>query len=111
MSASAGRAISRILFYLIITVILVYTLFPFYWALRSSISPNADLFSTPVSYFPRHPTFGNYRLVFENRQFVRSLLNSVIVAFSVTALSLVIGTIGSYALGRFKFHGRTAVLY
>jgi trehalose/maltose transport system permease protein len=111
MNGSAGRAISRILFYLIIAVILVYTLFPFYWALRSSISSNTDLFSTPVSYFPRHPTLGNYRLVFENRQFVRSLLNSVIVAFSVTALSLVIGTIGSYALGRFKFHGRTAVLY
>jgi trehalose/maltose transport system permease protein len=92
-------------------VILVYTLFPFYWALRSSIAPNAELFATPVTYFPRHPTLGNYRLVFENRQFVRSLLNSTIVAFSVTALSLLIGTIGSYALGRFKFHGRTAVLY
>jgi trehalose/maltose transport system permease protein len=111
MNASAGRIISRVLFYLVIAVILVYTLFPFYWALRSSIAPNTELFATPVSYFPRHPTLSNYRLVFENRQFVRSLLNSTIVAFAVTALSLLIGTLGSYALGRFKFHGRAAVLY
>jgi len=111
MNGSAGRIISRALFYLVIAIILVYTLFPFYWALRSSIAPNAELFATPVSYFPHHPTLSNYRLVFENRQFVRSLLNSTIVAFSVTALSLLIGTMGSYALGRFKFHGRTAVLY
>lgn len=111
MNRSASRAISRILFYIVIAAILVYTLFPFYWAVRSSISPNRELFATPVSYFPRHPTLGNYRLVFENSQFLRALLNSTIVAVSVTLLSLLIGTVGSYALGRFKFRGRTAMLY
>src|SRR5438270_13351790 len=101
MSASPGRVVSRLFFLLIVVVILVYTLFPFYWAVRSSITPNAELFKTPVSYFPRHPTLGNYRLVLGNSQFLRALLNSTIVAFSVTGLSLLVGTIGSYALGRF----------
>ncbi len=111
MSASPARVISRLLFLLIVAVILVYTLFPFYWAVRSSITPNAELFKTPVSYFPSHPTLSNYQQVLSNNQFLRALLNSTIVAFSVTGLSLLIGTVGSYALGRFKFRGRTPMLY
>lgn len=101
----------RIAFYLLLAIITVYLIFPFYWALRSSITPDAALFKTPVEYFPANPTLSNYRSVLENAQFVRSLLNSAIVAGSVTILSLIIGAFASYALGRFRFRGRTPVLY
>jgi trehalose/maltose transport system permease protein len=101
----------RIGFYVLLAIILVYLIFPFYWAFRSSITPDNDLFLTPVQYFPESPTLDHYRAVFENGQFMRALLNSAIVAGSVTILSLVIGAFASYALGRFKFRGRTPVLY
>ena len=39
------------------------------------------------------------------------MINSTIVAGSVTVLSLVIGSLAAYALGRFRFHGRSFVLY
>jgi trehalose/maltose transport system permease protein len=103
--------VSRVLFYLLVLVILVYLLFPFYWALRSSITPDNALFTTPVQYFPENPTLSNYRQVFDSDIFVRALLNSTIVAGSVTILSLLIGAFASYALGRFKFRGRTPVMY
>lgn len=103
--------LSRVPFYLLVLVILVYLLFPFYWALRSSITPDNALFVTPVQYFPESPTLENYRKVFESDIFVRALLNSTIVAGSVTILSLVVGAFASYALGRFKFRGRTPVMY
>jgi len=99
------------LFYLLVLVILLYLLFPFYWALRSSITPDNALFATPVQYFPENPTLENYRAVFRSDIFVRALWNSALVAGSVTILSLVIGTFASYALGRFKFRGRTPVMY
>jgi len=111
MNTSAGRTISRLLFYLVLIIILVYTLFPFYWAVRSSIAPNNELFATPVSYFPRHPTLTNYRQIFASVQFVRALLNSAIVAIAVTGLSLLIGTVAAYSLGRFTFRGRSIILY
>ncbi len=101
----------RIGFYILLALILAYLIFPFYWAFRSSITPDNDLFRTPVQYFPASPTLDHYRAVFENGQFMRALLNSAIVAGSVTILSLVIGAFASYALGRFKFRGRTPVLY
>jgi trehalose/maltose transport system permease protein len=112
---SAGERLKgfarRLPFYLLLIVILFYLLFPFYWALRSSITPDSALFTTPVQYFPEEPTFTNYRLVLSDGQFQRALLNSSIVAISVTVLSLIIGAFASYAMGRFNFTGRTPVLY
>jgi len=101
----------RVLFYLLVLGILIYTMFPFYWAFRSSVSTQAELFATPVRYFPENPTFDNYKLIFQNGDFVSALRNSAIVAGSVTLLSLIIGALASYALGRFKFRGRTPIMY
>ena len=119
MSIASGAApagtrrnpILRILFFLLVAVIFVYTVFPFYWALRSSLTPNKDLFSTPVQYFPTHPTFANYQSVLGSGDFQRALLNSTIVALSVTLLSLAVGSLAAYALGRFRFRGRMVVMY
>jgi len=111
MTKTRGNPITRTLFYILVAAILIYILFPFYWALRSSISPNSELFTTPVRYFPANPTLDNYRQVLSNGLFLRAILNSTIVAGSVTLLALGIGVLGSYALGRFKFSGRTQILY
>jgi trehalose/maltose transport system permease protein len=101
----------RIPFYILIAVIFVYAVFPFYWALRSAFTPESDLFRTPVEYVPRNPTLDNFREVFSNGNFMRALLNSTIVAGSVTLIALVVGSLAGYALGRFRFRGRTATLY
>jgi trehalose/maltose transport system permease protein len=101
----------RIPFYVLIGVIFVYALFPFYWALRSSFTPDEDLFLTPVQYIPVDPTLDHYRDILSNSNFQDALLNSTIVAASVTLLALVIGSLAAYALGRFQFRGRTATLY
>jgi trehalose/maltose transport system permease protein len=106
-----GRTLFRVPFYLLIAIIFVYALFPFYWVIRSSFTPEVNLFQTPVKYWPTHPTLENYRQALSAGFFQHALLNSAIVAASVTLLSLAIGSFAAYALGRFKFHGRSFVLY
>jgi trehalose/maltose transport system permease protein len=101
----------RIPFYLLIAAIAFYCLFPFYWVLRSSFTPEVNLFQTPIKYFPAHPTLANYRGALSANFFTHALLNSAIVAGSVTILSLLIGSSAAFALGRFHFHGRSFVLY
>lgn len=101
----------RLLFFLLVAVIFFYTVFPFYWAIRSAITPDRDLFTTPVQYFPQHPTFANFQSVFSSGDFQRALLNSTIVAGSVVLIALTVGSLAAYALGRFKFRGRSALLY
>ena len=107
----AGRVLARIGFWLLIVVIGIYCLFPFYWALRSAITPDADLFNTPTQYFPSHPTWAHFHDALTASFFRRALLNSTIVAGAVTLLSLAIGSTAAYALGRFRFHGKSFVLY
>jgi trehalose/maltose transport system permease protein len=111
MSRSQSYYLSRTLFYVVLAIIFVYIVFPFYWAFRSSITPDGELFVTPVHYWPNQPTFDHYAQVLGDGQFVRSLGNSAIVAISTTLLALFIGTVGAYALGRFRFKGRLPVMY
>jgi trehalose/maltose transport system permease protein len=108
---SLRRLAKRTPFYLLIAAIFVFALFPFYWALRSAFTPNQDLFSTPVQYFPLDPTLSHFRNVLESGDFQHALVNSTIVAGSVTLLALAIGSLSAYALGRFQFRGRQATLY
>ena len=106
-----GRVLLRSPFYFLVALIFIYALFPFLWALRSAFTPDNALFSTPLQYFPRHPTFDNFRAAFEASFFRHALINSTIVAGSVTLLSLAVGSLAAYALGRFRFRGRSFVMY
>jgi trehalose/maltose transport system permease protein len=106
-----GRILLRSPFYFLVIVIFIYALFPFVWAIRSSITPDNALFSTPLQYFPKHPTLDNYKAAFQTDFFWHSLINSAIVAGTVTLLSLAIGSLAAYALGRFRFRGRGFVMY
>ncbi|MGH3143266.1 MAG: carbohydrate ABC transporter permease, partial [Gaiellales bacterium] len=103
--------IRRFPFYFLITLIFIYALFPFYWALRSAFIAESELFRTPVQYVPDHPTLENFRKVLSNEFFLRALLNSTIVALSVTLIALALGSLAGYALGRFRFRGRSVTLY
>ncbi|MGZ4351920.1 MAG: carbohydrate ABC transporter permease [Gaiellaceae bacterium] len=101
----------RLPFYGLLVVIIVYIAFPFYWALRSAFTPDGELFKTPVQYFPSHPTLTNFREALGSGDFQRALINSTIVALSVTVIAILLGSLAGYALGRFRFRGRSAALY
>jgi trehalose/maltose transport system permease protein len=106
-----GRMLVKVPFWILVVVIFIYALFPFYWALRSAFMPASELFETPIKYWPSDPTLQNFRDVLSSNFFRRALLNSTIVAGSVTLISLAIGSLAAYALGRFRFRGRSFVLY
>ncbi len=106
-----GRFVYKLPFWLLIAAIFVYALFPFYWAIRSAFTPESQLFRTPLSYFPSHPTLANFREALSTSTFQHALINSTIIAGAVTLISLAIGSLAAYALGRFRFRGRSGVLY
>ncbi len=105
-------------FYLLLAFILLYLLFPFYWAVNSSLKTEAQLQMTPATFVPRDPvsgdispSFQNYRVIFDNQQFVRGIWNSTVVAASTTTLALVAGSFAAFALGKLRFRGRKPALY
>jgi trehalose/maltose transport system permease protein len=99
----------RVLFYLLVLVILVFNLFPFVYALVSSFRPSNDLFSTEL--FPKALALDHYQAVFKDVRFVGSLVNSIIVAGVTVLISLALGSLCAYALGRLPFRFKGSVLY
>jgi trehalose/maltose transport system permease protein len=101
MTARAGFA-------LLVAAIVVYSLFPFYWALVSSLKIGADLFQADL--IPPRISFANYAEIFVEQPFGRNLLNSLVVASATVTLATALACFAGYALGRVKFRGRGTVL-
>ncbi|MGE5592446.1 MAG: carbohydrate ABC transporter permease [Betaproteobacteria bacterium] len=106
----------RIMLYVAVVAIVVWTLAPVAWLAISSITPYNELISDRATHwFPRHPTFANFKVMFDlssevGERFVYAIRNSMIVAASVTAICLVTGTLAAYALSRLPVKGKKTLV-
>lgn len=105
---TAGSRLPRFGFALAVIAIVVYAVFPFYYAVVTSLKSGSALFQ--VDYFPFSWEWGNYVAVFEQQPFGRNILNSVAVATAVVTFSLALATLAAFALSRFRFRGRALLL-
>ncbi len=96
------------LFYLLVAIIVVIAVFPFYYAILTSLEKGTAIFE--VNYLPIAFDLSNYRDVLTTGTFPRNLLNSVVVSTSVVVLSLFLAVTAAYALSRFNFRGRGLLL-
>jgi ABC-type glycerol-3-phosphate transport system permease component len=92
------------------TMLLVLVLlFPVYWAVMSSFTPENRLFGAPAL-VPRELVFDHYRALFTTRDFWTPVRNSLVVAGSTTIVSVALGSICAYALARLRFRGKAPAL-
>jgi ABC-type glycerol-3-phosphate transport system permease component len=84
-------------------------LFPLYWALVSSLTPESQLFVAP-SLIPGTLVLDHYRALFDTRDFWTPIRNSLVVAGLTTVLSVTFGAACAYALARMAFPGKTLTL-
>jgi trehalose/maltose transport system permease protein len=97
-----------VLFYALVVFIVVVSVFPFYYAILTSLKSGTDLFR--VTYWPTSISFDNFRQVFTQGEFPRNLLNSVFVASVTVVLALFLAITASFALSRVRFRGRGLLL-
>ena len=92
-----------------LALLVLATAFPFYWAIVSSLTPEARLFERP-SLVPTALVLDHYRALFTERNFWVPLRNSLIVAGATTAICVTVGGLCAYALARLRFRGKAALL-
>ena len=92
-----------------LVLLMIFTLFPFYWAIVASFTSDAALFRDP-SLIPTHVIFDHYRALFTDRDFITPIRNSLVVAGTTTAFCLVVGTLAAYALARIEFRGKAPIM-
>ncbi|MEN8491861.1 carbohydrate ABC transporter permease [Brucella melitensis] len=97
------RVVKRSAFYLLVALIILVAVFPFYYAIITSFKSGTALFQ--VDYWPKSLSLDNYTGVLTQGSFVRSLGNSLLVA-----ISLLLAVTAAYALARVRFRGRGLLL-
>lgn len=110
--AAAPRWCGRSLLNLAALVVVVCSVFPVYWMVTLSLTPNPKIISRNPSLLPFEVTLGNYVTAW-NRQaapgqtdFPHALLSSVTVTAGVLVATLLFAFLASVAVARFHFAGR-----
>jgi N,N'-diacetylchitobiose transport system permease protein len=89
-------------------VLAVVVAFPLYWMVLAAVKPAGELRSaSPLTFAP---TLESFRRVLDVENFGLYFVNSVVVAVTVVALSLLVSFLSAVALTRFRFRGRTVLV-
>jgi len=103
------ESVYQVLFYIATGFFLLMALFPFYWLMVLSLTPQQNI-SGMGAFLPNGFNPGVYLTVFETVPFHLFIINSVIIAALTTVVVLLIGSIGGYVFGRYEFPGRTPLM-
>lgn len=113
-------SIGRMAAWAALILMLIVTLFPFFWALRTALSNNDALFSSGSTVLPVEATTSNFERVLgleplesggASFNFFRVLGNTVIVATAITVGQVAFSSMAAYAFARLHWPGRDGVFY
>ncbi len=96
-------------YYTLCTLVTLVVLSPVILVVGSSFKSSHSLFAVPPSVFPSSPTLASYQALFDTTPFLRNIVNSLVVGIVVSAVAVLVGTAGGYAIAREKFRGRAII--
>ena len=101
------RLLNNILLWVVIVIVTAWVVFPFYWAIITSLKPPAVILSKTslIPFVQFEPTLVNWQLEITNRwpEISRALTNSLIISVGATVIAIGLGTLAGYGLARFRF--------
>lgn len=115
-SARTARIIGRTFRIILIIVLLGICLLPIYWMVITSFKMQEEIFSVPPTFFPKKFTVKNYLSIIvgdisASIKFLTYFKNSIIVAISTVAVTLLLATPAAYAFSRIPFKGKKNLIY
>jgi len=101
--------VTTIAFEIVMLTLALFWLYPYFWLVFSSLKPQREIYT---QFWPSAFTLENYQFIFStadkmNRDFIRALMNSLIVSLTVTASVVFTSALVGYAIAKFKFLGGT----
>jgi multiple sugar transport system permease protein len=98
--------------------LVVWSLFPIYWAINTSLMTDSEAQSNPVHWYPHHFDFSNYSAVFGHGSSAaatgnvgQAIVNTAVESLGATLLTLVIAVVGAYAFARLRFRLQGIMFY
>ncbi|MHB1627568.1 MAG: carbohydrate ABC transporter permease [Bacilli bacterium] len=104
--------------WLVVTFVCVWSLFPIYWALNTSLMSNSTAQAIPTHFLPFPIDLSNYAHIFSSTgeyglwpSFSQSAVNTVIECAAATVVTIVIAVFSAYAFARMQFRFKNAIFY
>lgn len=108
---SVKKRITRVLECILLTVLFVVFIFPFYWTIITSVKSMWEAIQFPPTFWPTEFMWGNYAEVWKNSNFAHYGKNSIIMSVGATAIQIVFSVMAAYAFARMKFRGQKALFF
>ena len=99
-----------VLVWILVLLFLVFLLFPFYWMFVTSVKTDAEIYASPLVYWPKEVVWTTYKKLFGYFNFLRYMKNSLVVAVITMILSLSVSLLAAYAFSRYQFRGRKLLM-
>ncbi len=106
MSRLGRKILTDIVLYTVLILISIFMILPFVWMLSTSFKLPQDIFGYPPRLITENPTLNNYTYIFQAKNLLRILFNTIIIALSFTLLSLFFTALGGYGFAKFEFPGK-----
>jgi multiple sugar transport system permease protein len=106
VDAVIRRRVSAVLVNGALLLLAALTALPLLWMISASLMPAGEAMSLPAHLLPSHPTLQHYATLFSRLNIGRTLLNSLLLAISITAVSLICNSMAGYAFAKLRFRGR-----
>ncbi|MBB5537142.1 carbohydrate ABC transporter permease [Rhizobium herbae] len=100
------RILSTLAHRLAILAYVAFALFPLYWLLKVSVTPNNLLYSEGIRMWPSQTSFEHFEFVLRHSEFPTFFKNSLIVSGSTAVIVTVLASLAGYAMSRFNFRGK-----
>lgn len=91
----------------ILTILTIFFVFPFYWIMSGSFKSQADAVKVPPQWWPHNPTMENYDKLLNQNPAGQWLLNSVLICLVVMLLVCFTSSLAGYVLAKKRFYGQT----
>ena len=91
--------------FVLMALLLIVFLSPIFWMVSTAFKDKGEYFTYPPIYLPKKLDFGHF-LNGLKLGGAKGIKDTLIVAASTTALSMVIGALAAYSLARFRFGGK-----
>jgi len=109
----AMKRIRTIIFYAVLAVDGIITLFPFLWMLLNSFNSEGNIFSVPPKLIPdllgTNHMFDNYLTIFKEFHWGRYTLNSFIVAGLSALGQILTSSLAGFAFATMRFRGKNVI--
>ena len=99
----------KIFYYILLGLFSIFSIFPLYWMVASSIRPYTEVYQTPPLLFTTNLDFSAYKTVLTLTPFIKMFWNSLYISIITTIICTIFSAMAGHSLARMKFKGKKLI--